>query len=246
MGRKTIAIMQPTYLPWIGYFDLIDYVDCFVFLDSVQFNKRSWQQRNRIKGAKGVIWLTVPVISKGRREQKIIEVEIDLTRQFQAKHLKTIANCYSKAPFFSQYIDELSAIFNKSHYWLAELNIELIQWFSKELGISTQTLRSSDLDVAGQKTELLVNICEALEADFYLSAEGSRDYIQENNLFEKKKIHLVYHDYKHPIYDQCYGEFTPYLSTLDLLFNKGGESSLLLIREGREYTNSQGQYNDKL
>ncbi|MDY7003475.1 MAG: WbqC family protein [Cyanobacteriota bacterium] len=233
MVRRTIAIMQPTYLPWIGYFDLIDYVDCFVFLDSVQFNKRSWQQRNRLKGAKGVTWLTVPVISKGRREQKIFEVEIDLSRQFQAKHLKTIANCYSKAPFFSQYIDELSTIFHNTHYCLAELNIELIQWFCKQLGISTQTLRSSDLNIEGKKTELLVNICEVLDANCYLSAEGSRVYIEENNLFETKNIRLAYHNYKHPIYDQLYGEFIPYLSILDLLFNKG-ELSLFLIQKGRE------------
>ena len=228
MGQRTIAIMQPTYLPWIGYFDLIDRVDCFVFLDSVQFNKRSWQQRNRIKGSKGVLWLTVPVLSKGRREQKIAEVEIDLTRQFQAKHLKTIMSCYSKTPFCQKYIDELSTILNKSHQWLVELNIELIQWFCRNLGISTQTARSSCLSVEGKKAELLANICEALGADCYLSA-----YIEENNLFKQKKIYLDYHAYKHPKYTQPYGDFLPYLSTVDLLFNMG-DSSLPIIREGRQ------------
>lgn len=232
MGAHTVAIMQPTYLPWIGYFDLIDQSDCFVFLDSVQFNKRSWQQRNRIKGPEGVLWLTVPVLSKGRRDQRILDVVIDHTTNFQQKNINTITHLYSKAPFFGEYIDELSIVFPKSHQFLADLNIELIRWLCARIGIRTQMLKSSSISVGGKKVELLVNICKALKADRYLSAEGSRTYIEENNLFGQSGIDLRYQAYHHPQYRQLHGTFEPYLSVLDLLFNEG-PSSLSVIRTGR-------------
>jgi len=232
MAMRTVAIMQPTYLPWIGYFDLIDQSDCFVFLDSVQFNKRSWQQRNRIKGPEGILWLTVSVLSKGRRDQPILDVVIDHTANFQEKHIKMITHLYSKAPFFGKYVDELSLILSRSHQFLVDLNIELIRWLCTQIGIGTQMVTSSSIDVEGKNVELLVEICKALEADRYLSAEGSRTYIEENNLFGPSGIDLAYHAYRHPEYRQLHGAFVPYLSALDLLFNEGS-SSLSVIRAGR-------------
>ena len=231
---KTVAIMQPTYLPWIGYFDLIDQSDCFIFLDSVQFNKRSWQQRNRIKSPGEVLWLTVPVLSKDRRDQRIFEVVIDPSKKFQEKHIKTIMHCYHKAPFLSQYIDELSTIL-KSHSLLGELNIDLIGWLCLKMGIKNQMIRSSSLEATGKKAELLVNICKILNAGRYLSPMGSRNYIEieEDNLFNANAIDLTYHAYRHPEYRQLHGSFEPYLSVLDLLFNEG-PSSLSIIRAGRE------------
>ena len=229
---KTVAIMQPTYLPWIGYFDMIDQSACFVFLDSVRFNKRSWQQRNRVKGLNGILWLTVPVFTKGRRYQLIREVVIDQTQNFQEKHIKTITHLYSRAPFFAQYIHELSAILRKSHRFLADLNIELICWLCARLGVETELTRSSSLNVEGKNVELLVNICKALNADRYLSAAGSGEYIEENNLFGPNSIDLAYHAYRHPEYRQLHDAFVPYLSVVDLLFNEG-PSSLSIIREGR-------------
>ena len=228
----TVAIMQPTYLPWIGYFDLIHQVDCFVFLDSVQFNKRSWQQRNRIKGTDQVVWLTVPVLSKGRQDQRIIDVEIGPDRAFGEKHFRTIQHAYAKAPFLQDYLGTLSDILRQPHHRLVDLNIELICWLCKSLGIETKMLRSSSLRVEGTRVELLTGICNALGADRYLSAAGSRDYIEENNLFGPANIELAYHDYHHTKYRQLHGEFVPFLSTLDLLFNEG-PGSLSVIRAGR-------------
>jgi hypothetical protein len=230
---KTIAIMQPTYLPWIGYFDMIDQSDHFVFLDSVQFNKRSWQQRNRVKSPEGVSWLTVPVLTKGRRHQHINEVEITNNKSFQETHIKTITHLYSKAPFFAQYIEDFSSILHKSHQFLADLNIELIGWLCTKLGIEIEMSRSSLLGVDGKRTELLVNICKALSADHYISAEGSREYIEESNLFSQSDIRLTYHSYDHPKYQQRFGEFVPYLSIVDLLFNEG-PASLSIIYKGRK------------
>jgi hypothetical protein len=230
--KRTVAIMQPTYLSWIGYFDLIDQSDCFIFLDSVQFDKRSWQQRNRIKTPDGEFILTVPVQSKGRYTQRIYEVLIDKNQDFHNKHIKTIAHNYSKAPFFSKYIDDIVAILNHNHEYLVDLNIELICWFAHILGIKTEFLRSSSLDAEGTKVELLYDICKRVGAERYLSPLGSKGYIDENNLFEINGIELRYHHYAHPTYHQLYGEFLPYLSVLDLLCNEGN-NSLSILRQGR-------------
>jgi len=232
MTPRTVAIMQPTYLPWIGYFDLIDQVDCFVFLDSVQFERRSWQQRNRVKAPDRTLWLSVPVLSKGKREQRIADVEIDLNTNFHQNHLKTIDHIYGKAPYYQQYIGDLSALLCQSHRQLSDLNIDLIGLLCGSLGIKTDIARSSSLDVGGNKTALLVDICKTLGASRYISVEGSRGYIEENDLFASNAIQLDYQAFLHPEYRQLYGDFVPYLSVLDLLFNEGPDS-LSIVRSGR-------------
>ena len=229
---RTVAIMQPTYLPWMGYFDLMDRADCFVFLDSVQFNKRSWQQRNRIKGPDGALWLTVPVLSKGLRDQRILEVEIDPSGGFVEKHLRNIDHLYKKAPYFEDYAAELSEILRRSHRYLTDLNIDLIGWLGGKMGVEGERVRSSQMEAQGRNVELLVHICKLLDAGRYLSPEGSRVYIEENNLFIPNGIELVYQPYHHPEYRQLHGPFVPYLSALDLLFNEG-QASLSIIRAGR-------------
>lgn len=232
MNKRTIAIMQPTYLPWLGYFDLMDRVDSFVLLDSVQFSKRSWQQRNRIKGPDGALWLSVPVLSKGLRAQLIADVEIDPSASFADKHLRTIAHLYADAPFFQRYMDPLSAILRGKRRLLADMNIELMEWMCRCMEISTETVRSSSLEAAGKRVDLLIAICRELGADRYISPEGSRGYIQENDLFGSNGIELIYHEYRHPEYRQAHGPFVPYLSALDLLLNEG-PNSLSVIRAGR-------------
>jgi hypothetical protein len=230
---KIAAIMQPTYLPWMGYFDMIDRSDCFVFLDSVQFEKRSWQQRNRIQGPDGELWLTVPVQTKGRYSQMIVEARIDPTMNFGEKHIKTITHLYCKSPFFKNYIDGLSAIILKPYELISDLNIDLIRWFTMQLGIEKEMLRSSSIRHEGKKSRLLVNICESVGADTYLSAAGSRTYIEEENQFAPNGINVTYHSYHHPEYRQNSKVFMPYLSAVDLLFNEG-PACLSIIRKGRE------------
>lgn len=229
----TVAIMQPTYLPWTGYFELMDSCDVFVFLDCVQFDKRSWQQRNRIKTVSGELYLTVPVFTKNRREQKILEVEIDGSREFSLQHLRSIQSAYGKAPFYRQYIRGLKELLERKHTHLAELNIDLIHWIARMLGIETRTLRSSTLPARGARVERLISICEFVGADHYLSPEGARAYIEENNPFETRGIRLSYQKYRHPAYRQLHGDFIPHMSTLDLLFNEG-ERGLDIVRSGRE------------
>ena len=229
----TCSIMQPTYLPWLGYFDLMDQSDYFVFLDSVQFNKRSWQQRNRIKAKTGALWLTEHVISKGLGSQTISQVEIDRSSAFQDQQLKTIFHLYNKAPYFDLFYTELSDILGKSQRYLHELNIELIGWFCEKLGIHCRVIKSSSLEIETHKVNLLIDICQQLGADMYLSPLGSMDYIEANNLFSVSNIKLRYHRFDHPEYSQLNGLFIPYLSTLDLLMNEG-TAGLSIIRSGRK------------
>ncbi len=229
---KTAVIMQPTYLPWLGYFDLIDQADVFVFLDSVQFDKRSWQQRNRIKSPQGELLLTVPVLSKGRYDQKICDVELDLTQNFQETHLKAIKYNYSKAVNFKKYIDSFEEVFLRERRLLADLNIDLIMWLKDILGIKAEVLRSSSLSVNGKKAELLVDICKAVGAGRYLSPLGAKDYIDGTDVFPKNGIDLAYHNFIHPVYRQLYGAFFSHLTVIDLLFNEGAQS-LSIVQSGR-------------
>ena len=227
----SIAIMQPTYLPWIGYFGMFDRADIFVFLDTVQFARRSWQQRNRIKTANGPQMLTVPVHKKGARDQKIAEVQIDSESHFAEKHIRAIEHALSKAPYFKDYAADLFALLQTDNPNLAELNISLITWLSDALGISSRFLRSSAIEASGAKADLLANICEALGGEVYISAPGSREYIESSDAFSTHGIKVAYHHYEHPVYPQLYGDFEPYLSTIDLLFNVGPQS-LERIRSG--------------
>ncbi len=153
-----IAISQPTYLPWLGYFDLIDQVDRFVVLDSVQFEKQSWQQRNRIKTPTGLQWLTVPVVFRGRLAQKIQEVEIRESG-FSGSHLRAIELNYRHAPFFEKYFGDLKAILaDKASPRLADLNFRIIQWLMNCLEIRTPLVKSSEVHCEGKRSQLLVNL----------------------------------------------------------------------------------------
>ncbi len=228
-----IAIAQPTYLPWLGYFDLLDQADKFVFLDSVQFEKRSWQQRNRIKTPTGLQWLTVPVISRGKREQRIADVEIGA--EFCRDHLRSIAMNYGRAPFFDRYYDAVSDLMRSaaSSSNLATLTISLVRWFAEVMDIQTPTLRSSELAVQGKRTDLLAEICRSLGATSYLSPLGSAEYlVSELPVMAEREIEVVFQHYQHPMYQQLFPPFQPYASALDLLFNEG-ENALAIIRSGR-------------
>ncbi len=226
-----ISIMQPTYLPWLGYFDLIDQSDIFVFLDDVQFEKQSWQQRNMIKTNNGWIWLTIPVIQKFG--QKIAETRINYANKWNEKHFKSIYYNYHTAAYYNLFNDRLEKIYSFHHKFLVDFNIMIIQWVCEELGISPQFICSSALSVTGTKTERLINICQKLNANNYLSPLGSKTYIEKNNLFNDSGIILKYQHFEHPQYSQNTGDFISHLSTLDLILNNGPDS-LGIIRSGRK------------
>ena len=228
-----VAIMQPTYLPWSGYFGLMQSVDVFVLLDSVQFARRSWQQRNQIKTANGAQWLSVPVQCKGKRDKLICEVEQDKSSGFAATHRRSIEMSYAKTPHFRQYADTLLPLLDNGSPLLADLTIGLILQLKAQLGITTRVLRSSELDGSGAKADLLASLCRQIDATTYVSPPGSKDYLDESDAFENIGVPVQYYEFKHPEYPQPFGEFLPYMSIIDMLFNCG-ERSPELIRGASE------------
>jgi hypothetical protein len=228
-----VAIMQPTYLPWCGYFGLMQAVDIFIFLDSVQFAKRSWQQRNQIKTTQGAQWLTVPVASRGKREQLICKAELDSASKFASTHRKTIESNYAKATWFKKFGPELLARIEQPQTLLADLNIGIIEHCRGVLGITTTLLRSSRMQGNGSKADLLASLCKEVGATEYISVPGAKDYLDESSAFEEIGVPVRYFNYRHPEYRQLFGAFLPYMSVIDMLFNCGDESAEL-IRSGIE------------
>lgn len=226
-----VVIMQPTYLSWSGYFDMMDNADVFVLLDTVQFEKQAWQQRNRIKIAEGQSkWLTVPVVQN--LGQKINDVEIKNSEPWSRKHWGTIEQFYKQAEYWNTYKQDLAQIYSKDWDKLVELNIALISFFKEKFKISTKLIRASQMPVSGRKVRLLTDICHYLKADVYMSTPRAASYIEQDNIFGAKDISLKYHQFEHPVYKQLHGEFLPYMSALDLLLNEG-PNSLEIIRSGR-------------
>jgi hypothetical protein len=232
---KKVAIMQPTYLPWVGYFALMAAVDEFVFLDDVQFARRSWQQRNRVKGPSGELMLTIPVFKKGKREQPIDKVEIDWSTEFASKHVRTIEVAYAKASHIGEYWPAIADLLRRKTVPLADYTIDLIAHLRSAMGIKTPLSRSSTLQLAGKRENRLVAICEALGAKTYISPMGSQVYLEGSDAFASAGIELLYDDYAHPTYPQLHGDFVSHLSAVDLLLNCGG-SSLEVLTGGTRLT----------
>lgn len=225
------VVLQPTYLPWMGYFGMMDLADVFVFYDDVQFVKQSWQQRNRIKSSDGKwIWLSVHILQKFG--QNINEVQIVDTFDWRKKHWASINQLYGKAPHFEKYRDDLEDIYKREWKFLSELNIFIITRMCELFGIKVPVLlRSSALgELTGKSTERLLLILEKIGADTYIGNPGSKEYIEVDR-FKEKGMDLYWYEYQHPVYPQIRGEFVPYLSAIDLLFNTG-ELSCQYIREG--------------
>jgi hypothetical protein len=228
------AIMQPTYLPWLGYFDLMDRVDTFVLLDTVQFSHQSWQQRNRIRSAEGLQWLTVPVVRKGHHDLMIRDVVIADAR-FARAHIRAIELAYSRAPFFGEYFEPLAGEIRAGAATgkLAVLTSGLIRWIASSLGVTTPLATSSELGDVGGRGERLASLCRAVGADVYLSPLGAAEYLQaERSTFDDAGVTVELQGYEHPSYAQVYEPFLPQAAAIDLLFN-AGPRALHVLRTGR-------------
>lgn len=223
-----VAIHQPNYLPWLGYFFKIAKCDRFVLLDNVQYSRDGFVNRNKIKTPQGAAWLTVGVLTKDRYGQLINEVEINSSIPWSSIHEKSLFQNYSKAPYFRDYISFFQDIYHRKWERLVNLNDALINVICQILGIrSVEFIHASELNTSGTSTELLVNICKAVGADTYLSGPSGKEYMDEE-LFEKEGINLRYSDFKHPVYTQLWGDFTPNMSIIDLIFNEGERSLEIL------------------
>jgi hypothetical protein len=225
-----ISIFQPTYLPWLGFFKAIDLADKFVFLDDVQFEKHSWQSRNRIKTANGELMMTVPIIRNF--PQLINEVKINYAQDWVRSHLKSIQMNYCKAPFFSEVFPRLESIYNQRTEKILDLNINIIKDICDFLEIKTEFIISSDLGVAKfHKNEKIAAILEKLGATQYFYAPGSAEYMKAGAaLYKKIGVELISLKLEHPVYPQLHGKFISYLSIIDLLFNCGKEESVKILK----------------
>jgi hypothetical protein len=225
-----VAIHQPVYLPWLGFFHKMYSCDCFVLLDDAAFSKNSVENRNLIKTPNGTLWLTVPVRTKGRLGQLIRDVEIDNSKEWQQKHWKTIMMNYRKATFFQDFGQIFEETYSRRWDRLVELNQQIIFDLARTFGIDRKVVLSSSLSASGQSTLRLVNICKALAADTYFSGIGAKAY-QDETLFASEGIRVVYQQYTPTAYSQLYGKFVPNLSAIDYLFNCGAANPF--GKEGR-------------
>jgi hypothetical protein len=233
MGR-TCAISQPTFLPWIGWFDLVDQSDVMIILDDVQFSKQSWQQRNRVRTRDGMTYLSVPVRTAGRLGQRIIDSKL-VDDRFVNKMLGTLQANYAKAPCFAAAVDDFARVlrFGASTDSLLELNCELISWMADRLGVTTPMVRASALGTTGRRGEHVAELCEAVEAKHYLSSAGAEAYlVEDRSVFDRRGISISIQMYEHPEYPQCFTPFMPLASALDLIFNAGPTAGEIM-RNGR-------------
>ena len=220
-----IAIHQPQYLPWLGYLDKIDKADVFVILDNVQFKKNEWQNRNRIKTAQGCQWITVPVLY--RFPEKINEVRINNKANWSRKHLQAFITNYSKSPCYDDYISFFEDIFSRNWECLVDINVEIIKFLINALELKTRLVMASDLELREGSTERLIDICKALDSNKYLAGKDGNKYMNLE-LFDREGIEVIFQDFKHPVYNQLFGNFEPYMSAIDLLFNCGDDSLEIL------------------
>lgn len=226
-----IGILQPGYLPWLGFFEQFYRSDIFVIYDDVQYDKHSWRNRNRIKTAGGIAWLTVPVLLKFEEHPPICEVRIDNRSKWRKKHLETIRQSYARAPFFKDYIGIFEETYARNWDYLIDLDIYLIEQLTRALGIpEKQMLRSSSLGIEGDRIDRLIKICKHFSADTFYEGAAGVNYIDPVH-FRERGIEIVFQDYHHPEYSQLHGDFIPYLSVLDLLFNCGAKSLEILLEK---------------
>lgn len=226
---EKVAIMQPTFIPWLGYFSLIKSVDTFVFLDDVQFNKRSWQQRNRINSQNGEAMISVSVFTKNMNKQLIKDVQIQDVKTFVNKFKSTLKHNYSKAPYYSEVMLSINENHSSVCENLCDFNINYIIGISNRLNTGTKFLRSSSLNTSGSKSEKLLNICKKIGDCQYVSVPGSIEYIKEEAVFSKSPIDVVEFVFNHPKYETIHKPFLEYMSILDVLMNQGFKNTAALL-----------------
>ena len=219
--------MQPTYLPYLGYFHLIAASDVFVFLDDVQFARRSWQSRNRILGAGGEVMLTVPV-QKHDRDTLIRDIRVSETEAWCDRHLTSIRHAYAKRPFLAETMAWLEDTLPKTE-GLADLNRALIEGAARRLDLKTEFVSASDLAQPGHRSDHLLAICRAVGATHYLSPMGSRDYMIEDGVFAAAGFPVAFQGFVEVEYPQGREPFTPYMAFIDAVANLGWEGTRALL-----------------
>jgi len=223
---KTIAIHQPNFMPWLGYFYKMAHADIFVLLDDVLHSKGSYTNRVKIKSPNGVKRLTVPLSQK---EIAIKDLPVANHEKWQSKQIRLIHDSYSKAACFGEYYCYLEDIYSRTWDYLVDLNIAIIHFLKESLNIDTKLVRSSELHVDDRdKNTRNLSLCKALDGDIYLSGDGGGRQYNLEDLFHKENMEVQYANFKHPVYEQLWGDFEYGLSAIDLILNHGQESRNIL------------------
>lgn len=232
-----ITIHQPEHLPWLGLFNKIAKADKFVILDSVQYEKNYFQNRNRILGTNGVQWLSIPISNKGHMDGSIATTQIasdPKNAKWREKYLQTVKMSYGKYPFFNDVFPLLEKAINTDTDLFCEINIAIIKSFCNALDIHPEYVRSSELNVDGLKSSLILDICKETGTDVYIAGPSGRDYLDMGS-FSENGIEVVFNDYHHPSYPQRKTEeFVSHLSALDLFMNVGFAEAKKVIMQGNE------------
>ena len=216
---KKISISQSNYIPWLGYFDLINRVDEFILYDDVQYTRRDWRNRNKIKTPKGLKWLTIPVDVKGKYFQKINETKIS-DKNWVINHWQQIKQNYAKAKNFKKYKDIFEELYlSCKEEYLSEINHKFIIAINQILGIKTKIRFSGEFEIYGNRTEKLINICKQCNATVYISGPAAKKYFNEE-LANKENILVEWMNYEnYEEYEQLYPPFEHGVTILDLIFN---------------------------
>lgn len=221
-----VVILQPSYIPWRGYFDQIRRADVFIFYDDVQYDKHGWRNRNQIKTHQGKQWLTIPVHSRGVTNGiPIWDVRIDWSKPWAKNHFKALTFAYSKAPYFKQYVPLLESFYERCDEYLADFTIDTSIILARELGFtSTRFMRSSQMtDIPGQKTDRIIHILRGVGATHYICGPSASSYMEPEK-FSTAGITFEYMEYKYPEYSQLHPPYDPYVSILDLMFMMGKDA----------------------
>ena len=221
-----VVVLQPSYIPWRGYFDQIRRADLFVFYDDIQYDKHGWRNRNQIKTAQGKQWLTIPVNSKGVTSGiPIKDVRIDWSKPWAKTHLKSLTISYNKSPYFKEYLPLLESFYERRDEFLADFTIESAIALAREMGItSTRFMRSSELPhVEGRKTDRVIDVLKRVGATHYICGPSASSYMEPEK-FDAAGITFEYMEYNYLEYLQLYPPYDPFVSILDLLFMNGKDA----------------------
>ncbi len=222
---KKVAILQSNYIPWKGYFDIINMVDEFILYDDMQYTRRDWRNRNKIITPNGLLWLSIPVENKGKFFQKINETKV-VDNQWADNHWKSICHNYSKAKHFDEYAERIHQVYEqcKDEEYISIINYRFLKEICDILGIKTKITWSSDYELVDGKTERLIGLVKSAGGDYYLSGPAAKDYIVDE-LFEQAGVELAWMDYSgYPEYKQLSDTFEHGVTVLDLIFNVGKDA----------------------
>jgi hypothetical protein len=224
-----LSANQPYFSPYPGFFYKVYLSDIFVILDTVQFPQgTTWVTRNRFKNHQGTLWMTIPVWKKGLGLQRIDRVRICHEGRWAKKHVESLKNAYEKAPYFEDHLEFVESLFSSDMEKIADLNLQIIRYLLDQLHIETKLVLLSELGIETGGDRLLIELCEELGADRFLTQKGVKKYLDES-LFQDTGIELAYFKPPSPIYPQLWGSFIPNLSGFDLLFNCGPKARDVLI-----------------